>query len=140
MSLGQTPRWMRDNKFDRFTVPIILDATEVDRWAWIAHRPCQVKSIKELHSVVGGASAVLRPRKVLAAATDAPGATAGTNVRELTTADFDLTTAIDTTVTGTLVATIAHLQFRTGDKLGFNTGGTLTGIKGLVVIEFQEID
>jgi hypothetical protein len=72
-----------------------LLAASVDKWAFIADRPYKVMKIEEIHSVVGGAAAAVRPRKVTD--TSAPGAAAGANVKELTQAAFDLTATINTT-------------------------------------------
>lgn len=122
-----------------FRITVILDAADVDRWAWIADRACEVVLIEEVHSVVGGASAAVRPRKVLAASTAAPGAAAGANVKELTTATIDLTAAIDTTQTPALTATTADRKFADGDRLGLDFSGTLTGLKGVLVLTFKPI-
>lgn len=119
----------------RLWVNLVTNATEVTRWAFIAPVACQVMSVKEVHSVVGGASAAMRPRKITD--TSAPSAAASGTVKELTTATFDLTSTINTIVAGTLVATEADLQLAAGDKIGFSVAGTLTGIKGLFTIELK---
>ena len=119
----------------RIWVNLVLDATEVARWAFIAPVACQVMSVKEVHSVVGGASAAMRPRKVTD--TSAPGAAASGTVKELTTATFDLTSTINTIVAGTLSATESDLQLVAGDKIGFSAAGTLTGIVGVFTIELK---
>src|SRR5574341_715395 len=49
-----------------------LLAASVDKHVFIADRPYEVVLIKEIHSVVGGAVAAVRPRKILAASTAAP--------------------------------------------------------------------
>jgi len=100
-------------------------------------RAYAVVLIEEIHSVVGGSGAVVRPRKVTAAGTDAPGAAAGATVKELTAADIDLTTTIDTAQTPALSATGADLLLADGDKIGLNLGGTLTGLVGQLVITLE---
>lgn len=116
-----------------------LLAASVDKWVFVADRAYQVLSVKEVHSVIGGSGAVVRPRKVTAAGTDAPGAAASTTVKELTQADFDLTSTIDTVVSGTLSATASDLLLAAGDKIGLNFGGTLTGLVGVIAITLKAL-
>jgi hypothetical protein len=111
-----------------------LLAASVDKWMFVADRPYQVTGVREIHSVVGGSGAVVRPRKVTAAGTDAPGAAAGTTVKELTAADIGLETTINTTQSPALSATAADLLLAAGDKIGLNLGGTLTGLVGSISI------
>lgn len=111
-----------------------LLAASVDKWVFVADRAYEVVAISEVHSVVGSTSAAVRPRKVTAAGTDAPGAAAGTTVKELTTADIDLTATINVEQAATLTATAADLLLADGDKIGLNFGGTLTGLVGALTI------
>jgi hypothetical protein len=69
--------------------PFYEFGTEVDTHMWIAPRAGKVVSIKEIHSVVGGAACAVRPRKITD--TSAPGAVASATVKEITTAAFDCT-------------------------------------------------
>ena len=121
----------------KVTLTSELLAASVDKWVFIADRPYAVTLVTEIHSVVGGSGAVLRPRKVTAAGTDAPGAAAGATVKELTAADIDLTTTVNTTQTPALTATGADLLLAVGDKIGLNLGGTLTGLVGQIVITLE---
>lgn len=116
-----------------------LDAASVDKHVLIANRAYEITSVREIHSVVGGSGADVRPRKILAASASAPGASAGANVKELTTAVLDLTSTADTQVSGTLAATAADLQFAAGDKLSLLFSGTLTGLVGRLVITLKAI-
>lgn len=118
-----------------WSVTVPLAASAVDTWAYIASAPCQVIGVEEIHSVVGGAAAAVRPRKVTD--TSAPGAAASGTVKELTTAALDLTATINTRVTGTLSATTSDLQFAAGDRLGLDFSGTLTGLVGVLVVRFR---
>jgi hypothetical protein len=118
-----------------FSVRVDLTATAVDTNVWIAHRRCKLLGIRELHSVVGGAAAAVRPRKITADAT-APGAAAGATVKELTTANIDLTATANTAITPALVATTADLTFATGNKLALDFSGTLTGLVGMIEFHF----
>jgi hypothetical protein len=120
-----------------FAVTSELLAASVDKWAFVATRPCKLVGIREIHSVVGGASAAVRPRKITD--TSAPGASAGATVKELTQAAFDCTLTINTTQTGTLSATVADLQLAAGDKIALDFSGTLTGLVGMVSIELAPI-
>lgn len=124
---------------ETFEVPVDLLAASVDQWAFVAQRACKLVGVKEIHSVVGGASAAVRPRKITAAATDAPGAVASATVLELTTANIDLTAAINVTQTPTLTATIADRSLAAGDKVGLDFSGTLTGLVGKLTMQFQYI-
>lgn len=116
-----------------------LLAASVDKWMFVADRAYRVVGFREIHSVVGGSGAVVRPRKVTAAGTDAPGAAAGATVKELTTADIDLTTTINVTQTPTLTATAADALLAAGDKVGLNFGGTLTGLVGLLTMFLRPV-
>jgi hypothetical protein len=126
-------------KSQTLVVSAELLAASVDKFVFMADRPYQVTAVKEIHSVVGGASAAVRPRKITAAATDAPGATAGTTVKELTTAAIDLTATINTTQTPALSATAADLLLATGDKLALDFSGTLTGLVGAIFIHLKAL-
>jgi hypothetical protein len=79
-------------------------------------------------------------RKHTAAGTGAPGAAAGATVKELLTAAFDLKSAANTKVAGTLTATSADRNLAVDDKIGLNFIGVLTTLDGgLVEIELVEI-
>jgi hypothetical protein len=98
-------------------------------------RAGKVVSIKEIHSVVGGAACAIRPRKITD--TSAPGAVAGATVKEITTAAFDCTAAANTTQTGTLSATASDYTFASGDKISLDVSGTPTNVVGVVVMEWM---
>ncbi len=124
--------------------PIIQDpitsellAASVAKWIFIADRAYQVTAVREVHSVAGGASAAVRPRKITD--TSAPGAAAGATVKELTTAAIDLTATINTVVSPALSATVADLQLAAGDRIALNFSGTLTGLVGLIEIVLKAI-
>lgn len=119
-----------------------LLASSVDKHIFIAPFACRVISAREIHSVVGGASAAVRLRKITD--TSAPGAAASATVKELTTATFDLTATINTTQVGTLVAAAAKVinsdfVLAAGDKLALDFSGTLTGLVGLVSIHIKRV-
>ena len=120
-----------------FTVNRTILASSVDEWVFIAPFACKVVSVREIHSVVGGAAAAVRPRKITD--TSAPGAAAGSTVKEITTASFDLTTTINTTVAGTLSATASDYTLAAGDKIGLDFSGTLTGLVGVMTFELQRV-
>jgi hypothetical protein len=117
------------------TVTFYLFGTMVDTHIWIAPRAGKIVSIKEIHSVVGGAACAIRPRKITD--TSAPGAAAGATVKEITTAAFDGTATINTTQTGTLSATASDYTFAAGDKIALDVSGTMTGLVGILVFEWQ---
>jgi hypothetical protein len=105
-----------------------LTATTPSKHVFIADRNYTVESIQEIHSVVGGASANCKLRRITD--TSAPGAAASATVVEFITAGLDLTTTINTVVTGTL----ATSTLNSGEKLSILMGGTLTGLVGTVVV------
>jgi hypothetical protein len=117
------------------TVTFYLFGTEVDAHMWIAPRAGKVVSIKEIHSVVGGAACAVRPRKITD--TSAPGAVASSTVKEITQAAFDCTAAVNTTQTGTLSATASDYTFASGDKISLDMSGTQTGLVGIIVMEWM---
>jgi hypothetical protein len=119
------------------SVGIPLTGTMVDQHVFVADRAYKVSAINEIHSVVGGAGANVRPRKITD--TSAPGAVAGATVKELTTAVFDLTAVINTTQTGVLSATAADLLLATGDKIALDFSGTITGLVGMLTITLAPI-
>lgn len=121
-----------------FTVRRDLTANSVDEHVWFAPERCKLIGIKEIHSVVGGASAAVRPRRITADVT-APGAAAGATVIELTGADIDLTATADTEQEPALSTTLSDLRFDAGDKLAHDFSGTLTGLVGMIEYRFLRI-
>lgn len=124
------------NHYAEFVVMMELLAASVDKWAFIADRGYQVIGFKEVHSVVGSTSALVRPRKVTD--TSAPGAAASTTVIELC-AGFDLTATVNTVLTGTLVTAGGANILASGDKIGLDFSGTLTGLVGALAIGLKAI-
>lgn len=117
-----------------FVVTSHLLAASVDRHVFVASQPCELIAVQEIHSVAGGSSAAVRPRKITANSV-APGASAGDTCIELTGA-FDLTAGANTLATGTLVSTAAA-TFEAGDRLAEDFSGTLTNLVGQVVYTFK---
>jgi hypothetical protein len=115
-----------------FSVPSELLATSVDRHVMLMSQPVELIAVEEIHSVVGGASAAVRPRKITD--TSAPGAAAGATVIELCQS-LDLTATANTRVSGTLVTTAT--KFAAGDRLAEDFSGTLTGLVGRVTYWFR---
>ena len=124
-------------KSNYFTVQVQMIATAVDIYAWYAPRRCKLMGIKEVHSVVGGASAAVRPRKITADAT-APGAAAGATVLELSAA-IDLTTTANTEQTPAVTTTGDRHIFAAGERLALDFSGTLTGLVGMVEFHFLDL-
>ena len=119
---------------DRVVITKTFNASSVDDWIFIADRAYTTVSVKEIHSVAGGSAAAAAIRKVTAAGTAAPGASAGATVKELLTAALDLTTTANISQTATLTATTADRDLAAGDKIGSDLSGTLTGLAGCVVV------
>lgn len=123
-------------------IAVPISATSVDSWVYVAPFTARLVSVREIHSVVGSTSAAVRARKITD--TSAPGATASATVKELTTASFDLTAAINTTQVGTLVAsatpkTNSDFYMNIGDKVAFDFSGTLTGLVGMVIMHIKRV-
>ena len=116
-----------------FVVTSQLLAASVDRHVFVASQRCQLIAVEEVHSVAGGSSAAVRPRKITADSV-APGASAGATCIELTGA-FDLTATANTRASGTLVsgATI----FEAGERLAEDFSGTLTNLVGCLTYTFK---
>lgn len=119
-----------------------INASSVDEHIFVAPFACRVVSVREIHSVVGGASAAVRPRKITD--TSAPGAAASTTVKEITTAAFDLTATINTTQQATLVSqaspvTSSDFYLAAGDRLALDFSGTLTNLVGIVVVHIKRV-
>lgn len=119
-------------------VSVQLLAASVDSWVFVADRKYKVVKIQEIHSVVGGAAAAARFRKITD--TSAPGAAASATVVELQTAAFDLTATINTTQTATLAAAAADLTILAGQKIALDVSGTLTGLVGTATITLEAVD
>ena len=118
-----------------FAISSQLLAASVDRHVFVATQRCQLIAVEEVHSVVGGSSAAVRPRKITADAV-APGASAGATCIELTGA-FDLTATINTRAQGTLVS--SAVIFEAGDRLAEDFSGTLTNLVGNVTYWFKTL-
>lgn len=115
----------------------ILAAT-LNEHIFIAPFACQIVSIREIHSVVGGTSATVALRKITD--TSAPAASAGSTVKELLSGvTFSLTSTINTAVSGALSATASDLQLAAGDHIAINFGGTLTGLVGSLTLELKPL-
>lgn len=94
---------------------------------FIAPVACQVVSIREIH-YQGGTSPVLNVQK------NGPGGS------DLLASNFDLSGGGGLLLTGTLHATLAHLQFAVGDYVNWGVTGTLTNLMGVcVTIEFEPL-
>jgi hypothetical protein len=115
---------------ETFTVGLLASAVDTD--IWVAPQAAIVVGFRESHSVVGGASAAVRPRKITD--TSAPGAVASGTVKELTTANIDLTATINTVVSPALSATVADLTFAVGNRLALDFSGTLTNLVGQLTV------
>jgi hypothetical protein len=55
-------------------------------------------------------------------------------VKELTTANIDLTATINTVVSPALSATVADLTFAVGNRLALDFSGTLTNLVGQLTV------
>lgn len=115
-----------------FRVPLLAASVDID--VFVANRACKVTAFRTSHSVVGGAAAAVRPRKITD--TTAPGAAASATCIELT-ASIGLETAINTTRNIAITATAAEATLAAGERLALDFSGTLTGLVGQLTIEIQ---
>lgn len=117
-------------------ISIDLTASSVDSNIFVADVPMEVVAVREVHSVVGGASAAVGLTKCTG--TTAPGS--GTAI---TVADFDLTATVNTnqnkTLASGLATTAATRKLAVGDRLGLNFSGTLTGLVGVVTVFLRKL-
>jgi hypothetical protein len=105
------------------TVTFYEFGTEVDAHMWIAPRAGKVVSIKEIHSVVGGAACAVRPRKITD--TSAPGAVAPQRSRK-SPPQHSIARRDQHNADGTLSATASDYTFAAGDKISLDMSGTQT--------------
>lgn len=124
---------LHPTKNDRIIVTGTFNASSVDQAIFIAppNASYTVISINVSFSVAGGASAAVRPRKITD--TSAPGASAGTTVKELSTA-ADLTATANTTQALTLSTTATDLNIAAGNRICLDFSGTLTALAGGVIV------
>lgn len=115
-----------------------LLAASVDKWVFVADRAYKVMGVKEVHSVIGGSGAAVRPRKIASATTATPGASVAAGITEIS-ASIGLETDINVVQTSTLVATAADLLLAAGDKIGLDFSGTLTGLVGQITIYLKPV-
>ena len=121
---------------DRVIINIPITASSVDTWVFTADAAYTLVSVNENHSVVGSTSAAVAIRKVTANAV-APGASAGATCIELLNASIDLTATANTTQTATLSSTAGAVNIASGNKIGLDFSGTLTGLVGVITLEFK---
>jgi hypothetical protein len=98
----------------------------VEKTFFTATFPCQVIAVRERHTVAGsdaGAVSII-PTKVPSGTTCAAGT-------DLLSAVINLKATADTNQSGTLSATETDLQLATGDSLGVDLAGVLTGVTGV---------
>ena len=101
-------------------------------WAFVADQNYNVTAVREIHSVVGGASYAVAIRKIQVDGT-APSAAAGANVIELLSSPISLISTVNTLqVVSPAVSVVAK-----GDRLAFNFTGTNTGYVGEIQVELQ---
>lgn len=138
-----------DMRPERVVVPFSFDLTKVwngavvNWWAFACDRDYTVRGVTEIHSVATATATThtVRARKILSAATSAPGAAAGANVVELSSDTFDLKATANVLRSATLSTTATDLQLSDGDKIGLlftQTGAAPTALTGgLIVLELE---
>lgn len=111
----------------------INPANTSGEFVFIADRAYTVVSIKEIHNVVAGQACACSVRKLTTAGKLASDAI-GTGVVDLLTADFDLTSAAGTTVSGSLSAVAGATTLAAGDRIGVKMGNGTSLVGGNITI------
>jgi hypothetical protein len=106
----------------------LLNADCVDQAFFIADRPYQVLSFREIHATAGTDGGAVTIMLTKDDGTEAPGAG-----DDLLTAGLDAKGTANTLQTGTLTATSAFLLLAAGDRLSLDFAGTVTSLAGVVV-------
>ena len=117
------------------SVPAV--AASVDTDIWVSNGNYKLVAIRTTHSVVGGASAAARPRKVTD--TSAPGAAASATVLELAAA-IDFTASVNVVRSPALTALASTTRFKSGDRLALDFSGTLTGLVGHITFYLKRTE
>ena len=113
-------------------IVIPINAASVDQWAFIAKYACQVTNVSVIYTVAGGAGATVDIKKSTSVQAPASGTT-------MLDAVVDLTATANTVYTPTLAAAAA-CQLASGNTIGIDLSGTLTGlVGGIVVITMMRI-
>lgn len=101
----------------------------VDQSFFVSNSDFTVARIDEVHSTLGtnGGAVTLDIKKCTGTQAAASGTT-------LLTTTFNLKSAINTVVNGTLTATAADLRLAPGNRLAVDFTGTLTAVAGVVVV------
>lgn len=112
-------------------VTVLLTASTVPTHIFVADDAYQVTGIRHVVST-GASGATLTVGKTT-------GTTAPASATIVTTAALDLNATANTSTTATLLGTVATLQLAAGGRLSIFTGGTLTGLVGMVTIFLKRI-
>lgn len=114
------------------TFGMLANASLADQAFFVADRAYRVKSISEIHSVLGTDAGAVNLQVTKDTGTAAPGA--GTDLlTDNANAGFNLKGTINTVQNGTLTATAASLALAAGDRLSVDFAGVLTAVAGVVV-------
>lgn len=118
----------------RIPITMSLGEADVDHSIFIADGAYMITSIKEVHSHVGGTSAVVNIEKITG--TNPPGS--GTSCQQGT---FNLTATVNTVQSATMSSTPADYTLASGDRLGVNVGGSIaeTGLLGSITVYLKRV-
>lgn len=110
------------------TISLGENAAMLDTHAFVADQPYRVVEVREVHAVAGtdAGAVTLMPRKTTG--TQAPSAGVA-----LLTGTFNLKGAVNTVLTGTLVAADADLELAVNDRISLDFTGVVTALAGLNV-------
>lgn len=120
-----------------YEFPIPLTANSVTSYVFTATQKCQIRRVREIHSVVGGASATVQLAKCTVTPStqvvQAPGS--GTN---MLTAAISLTNTINTVQTPALVTSGTTIILEPGDCISIVMAGTLTGLVSNLTLVIED--
>ena len=112
---------------------IDVGGVPLDKWAYIADRPCTLIGATEIHTVAA-TTCTLDLKKTPAGTVQAPAS--GTT---MLASPFNLASTANTPVAGSLSATAANLRLSPGDQVGVDITNTTIGsyVTGLVRLTFR---
>lgn len=121
---------------ESYFVEARLTSASVDQAIYIAGHPCEVISVREIHSGDGAASSTLDIKKCVGVVAPASGTTVLSSTFAL---DSTSNTLVSKTPASGLTATLADRKLDTGNVLAIDLTGTISSLVGLVVIELRKL-
>jgi hypothetical protein len=112
------------------TLSFTPGTTPPDQPLFIADNYLRLRAVREVHSVVGSASATLQLRKCASGTAPASGTA-------LLASALAADGTVNIPVSGTLTTTLADRDFTPGQFLALDVTGTLTNYQGAITVVFE---